>query len=116
MLATVRDLTHNRYTDSIIGGIVAPLSDGPVYFDCFPNFSIYVFNEIIKDILQLQIHTTSFDMKRKRNNIAIQTKACFRHTNTLWPAIRYTPSRDSKSSMVIKTDPKNQKIKHLLIK
>lgn len=116
VLATVRDLTHNRYTDSIIGGIVASLSDGPVYFDCFPNFSIYVFDETIKDILQLQIHTTGFDMKRKRNNIAIQTKACFRHTNTLWPAIRHTPSRDSKSSVVVKTDPKNQKIEHLLIK
>ena len=116
VLATVRDLTHNKYTDSIIGGLVAPLSDGPVYFDCFPNFSVYTFDETIKDILQLQIHTMGFDMKGKRNNIAIQTKACFRHTNTLWPAIRHTPSRDSKSSVVVKTDPKNQKIEHLLIK
>lgn len=75
-----------------------------------------MFDETINDILQLQIHTTGFDMKRKRNNIAIQTKACFRHTNTLWPAIRHTPSRDSKSSVVVKTDPKDQKIEHLLIK
>ena len=30
VLATVRDLTHNKYTDSLIGGIVAPLSNGPV--------------------------------------------------------------------------------------
>lgn len=55
-------------------------------------------------------------MKKKRNNIAIQTKACFRHTNTLWPAIRHTPSRDSKSSVIVKIDPKNQKVEHLLIK
>ena len=55
VLATVRDMTHNKYTDSIIGGIVAPLSDGPMYFDCYPNFSVYVYDEIIVEILQLQI-------------------------------------------------------------
>lgn len=47
VLATIRDLTHNKYTDSLIGGIVAPLSHGPIYFDCFPNFSIYVFDKTI---------------------------------------------------------------------
>ena len=55
VLATVRDLTHNKYTDSLIGGIVAPLLNGPVYFDCYPNFSVYVFDEHIKYIVQLQI-------------------------------------------------------------
>ena len=30
VLATVRDLTHNKYTDSLIGGIVAPLSNGQI--------------------------------------------------------------------------------------
>lgn len=47
VLTTVHDLTHNKYTDSLIGSIVAPLSHGPIYFDCFPNFSIYVFDETI---------------------------------------------------------------------
>ena len=55
VLATVRDLNHNKYTESIIGGIVAPLSNGLVWFDCYPNFSVYVFDENIDKILQLQI-------------------------------------------------------------
>ena len=55
VLATVRDLTHNKYTDSLIGGIVAPLSNGPVWFDCYPNFSVSIFDETLVDILQLQI-------------------------------------------------------------
>jgi hypothetical protein len=62
VLCTVRDLTHNKFTDSLIGGIVAPLSNGPVYFDCYPNFSVYTFDENLADILKLQIRTTGFDM------------------------------------------------------
>lgn len=115
MLATVRDLTHNKYIDSLIGGIVAPLSHGPVYFDCFPNFFVYTYDETIDQILQLQIQTTGFDMLKKRNNITIHTKGCFRHTNTLWPAIHHTPCRDSKSSVFVLTNPKNQKIEHQTI-
>lgn len=55
LLATARDLTHNKYIDSLIGGIVSPLSHGPVFFNCYPNFFIYVHDETINDILQLQI-------------------------------------------------------------
>lgn len=54
-------------------------------------------------------------MHRKRHNIAIQSRGCFRHTNTLWPSIRHTHSRDSKASVVVLTDSKNQKIEHQTI-
>jgi hypothetical protein len=80
-------LTHDKFTDSIIGGIVAPLSNGPVYFDCYPNFSVYAFDETLGDILKLQIRTTGFSMNAKRTNIAIQARGCFRHTNTMFPAV-----------------------------
>jgi len=115
VLATVCDLTHNKYNDSLIGGIVAPLSHGPIYFDYYLNFSIYTFDETIDQILQLQIQATGFDMHQKRNNIALPFKGCFHHTNTLWPTICHTPSRDSKSSIVVLTDSKNQKIEHQTI-
>ena len=111
-----QNLTHNKYTDSIIGGIVAPLSNGPIWFDCYPNFSVYVFDETIDKILQLQIQTSGFDMLKKRNNIAIQTRGCFRNTNTLYQAVLHTPSRDSKTSVVVLTDSKNKKVEHQAIK
>jgi hypothetical protein len=65
VLCTIRDLTHDKFTDSIIGGIVAPLSNGPVYFDCYPNFVVSSFDETLGDILMLQIRTTGFSMKEK---------------------------------------------------
>ena len=77
MLATIRGMTHNKYIGSLIGGIVAPLSDGPVYFDCYPNFSVYTFDETIDQILQLQIQTTGFDMKRREIILPSRPKAVF---------------------------------------
>lgn len=116
VLCILRDLTHNKFTDSIIGGIVAPLSNGPVYFDCFPNFSVSVTDETLADILKLQILTTGFDMKGKRQNIAILAKGCFRYTNTMYPAILHAPSRDSMTSTLVMTDAINQKVEHNTIR
>jgi hypothetical protein len=93
VLCTVRDMTHNKFTDSLIGGIVAPLSNGPVYFVCYPNFSAYTFDKNIENILKLQIRTTGFDMCPTRKNIYVQVRGCFRHTNTLFPAVLHTPSK-----------------------
>jgi len=96
VLATIKDLSHNKYIDSLLEGIIAPLSNGPVWFDCYPNFCMYVFDEHIKDILQLQIKTSGFDMKRKRTNIFIHTRGFVYHTNTLYLVVLHAPSKDSK--------------------
>jgi len=116
VLCTLRDLTHDKFTDSIIGGIVAPLSNGPVYFDCYPNFAVSAFDETLADILKLQILTTGFQMKAKRTNIAIQIRGCFRHTNTMFPAVLHAPSKDSMASTLVITDALNQKVEHSTIK
>ena len=100
----------------MIGGVVAPLSNGPVWFDCYPNFSVYSFDEHLADILKRQIKTTGFDMGSKRTNISIRTRGCFRHTNTMYPVVPHSPSQDSQASTLVLTDPLNQKIEHQTIK
>lgn len=107
VLCIIRDLTHEKFTDSIIGGIVAPLSNGPVYFDCYPNFTVSAFDETLGDILKLQILTIGFHMKAKRRNIAILAKGCFRYTNTMYPAIIHAPRKDSMASTLVLTDALN---------
>lgn len=96
--------------------MVAPLSNGPVYFDYYPNFSVYTFDEHIKDILQLQVQTIGLDMKKKRNNIAIQTCGCLRHTNTLYPGVLHASTKESKSSVVVLKNTQNQKLEHQISK
>ena len=36
----LRDDRHLDYWDSIIGAVQARLNDGPVYFQCYPNFTV----------------------------------------------------------------------------
>ena len=36
----LRDNRHLEYRDSIIGAVQAGLNDGPVYFHCYPNFTV----------------------------------------------------------------------------
>lgn len=55
-------------------------------------------------------------MKRKRTNIAVNTRGCSKHTNALYPAILHIPSQESKSSTLLITDAHNQKIEHQTIK
>jgi hypothetical protein len=76
------------------------------------NFSVYTFDENLVDILKLHICTTGFDMCQTRKNISIQTRGCFRHTNTLYPAVMNAPSQTSKSSTLVITDPLNKKMEH----
>ena len=40
IIMCLRDNRHLDYQDSIIGAIQARLNDGPVYFQCFPNFTV----------------------------------------------------------------------------
>lgn len=118
VLCTVRDLTHNTFTDSLIGGIVSPLCNGPVWFESYTNFSVYFFDEHLADILKLQIKTSGFDMRSKRTNISIQIRACFRHTNTLYLVVlhSHSPSQYSQASTLVITDALNQKIEHQTIR
>ena len=64
VLCIVRDPTHHKFIDSFIGGIVAPLSNGLILFNYYPNFSVYAFDEHLMDILKLQIKTACFDMSQ----------------------------------------------------
>lgn len=55
-------------------------------------------------------------MNDKRTNIAIQARGCFRHTNTMFPAVLHTPNKDSQASTLVITDSLNQKVEHCTIK
>jgi len=54
-------------------------------------------------------------MNKKRHNITIQTRCCFRDTNTLYLVAMHAPNKDSKASVVVLTDSRNQKIEHQTI-
>ena len=55
-------------------------------------------------------------MHSSRTNITVQARGCFRHTNTMFPAVLHAPSKESQSSTLVITDPLNQKMEHCTIK
>ena len=42
ILMTLRDTRHIRFNDSLLGTTETSLSDGPVHFNCFPNFTVHL--------------------------------------------------------------------------
>ena len=60
----LRDNRHLDYRDSIIGAIQAGLSDGPIYFQCFPNFTVRLRDADILDLVVLHVKTHGFKFKQ----------------------------------------------------
>lgn len=51
----VRDQRHHRLEDFLLGIVEYSLCEGPIYFSCFPNFSVSLSDPNIMDTLTLNI-------------------------------------------------------------
>ena len=82
MSCVLRDNRHLEYQDSIIGAVQARLNDGPVYFQCFPNFTVRIRYADILDYVVLHIKTRGFKIKPGNNPILIITRFAYKSMNT----------------------------------
>ena len=57
ILMALRDTCHISFGDSLLGTIETSLSCGPVYFDCFPNFTVSLHDSHIMKAFTLNIKT-----------------------------------------------------------
>ena len=69
----LKDNRHLKYRDSIIGAVQAGLNDGPVYFQCFPNFTIKLRDADILDSVVLHVKTHGFKFKEGNSLVSIIT-------------------------------------------
>ena len=53
----LRDARHIRFSDSLLGSIETSLSNGPIHFNCFPDFSICLHDSTVIKALTLNIKT-----------------------------------------------------------
>ncbi|KAM7466334.1 hypothetical protein LguiB_013896 [Lonicera macranthoides] len=92
LLIDLRDCRHNKFLDSLLGMIQTSLCDGPVYFNCFPNFSVSMTDKHILDTLTLNIQMNGYDLKEGCEHINVTYKVHYKVMNTLSPnAKRYDP-------------------------
>ena len=71
VLLALRDTRHIRFDDSLLGTIQASLSNGPVHFDCFPNFTVYIHDENVLQALTLNIKTHGTFVTQGTSQIAL---------------------------------------------
>ncbi|WJZ90314.1 hypothetical protein VitviT2T_009466 [Vitis vinifera] len=78
----LRDNRHLEYRDSIIGAVQAGLNDGPVYFQCYPNFTVRIRDADILDSVVLHIKTHGFKIKPGNSLVSIITRFAYKSMNT----------------------------------
>ncbi|KAL4192672.1 hypothetical protein AMTRI_Chr06g195420 [Amborella trichopoda] len=85
VLVCLRDTRHNIFTDSLLGMVESSLCSGPIYFNCFPNFSVSLTDSNILDILTINLKTHGFNMVHGSQNLAIVYRIYYKVMNTLSP-------------------------------
>ena len=78
----LRDNRHLDYRDSIIGVVQAGLNYGPVYFQCYPNFTIRLRDADILDSVVLRVKIHGFKFKEGNGPISIITRFAYKSMTT----------------------------------
>ena len=81
-MSCVRDNGHLDYRDSIIGVVQAGLNGGPVYFQCYPNFTVRLRDVDILDSIILHVKTHGFKFKKGSSPISIITRFVYKSMTT----------------------------------
>ena len=71
VLLYLRDDRHLRFNDSLLGMMETSLHNGPVYFNCYPNFALSLFDKNIMDALTLNVKIYGYYMKEGSEPLAI---------------------------------------------
>ena len=68
----LRDSTLIRYKDSLLAMIQTNICNGPIYFNCCPNYSVDLNDPWIMDTLVLNIHLPNIQNDLKFNFMSFQ--------------------------------------------
>lgn len=63
------EIKDKKFMDSILGIIESTLIEGPIYFDCFPNFSIHLRDRSVIKSLIIDVKTHGFEMEEDKQFI-----------------------------------------------
>lgn len=78
---------------ALIGGVQCPLSEGPVEFDVYPNFSISLEDPHALKSLTLGIQTRGYELfETKSKNMSVFYSVCVRWYKTTIPAVLHQDS------------------------
>ena len=71
VLLSLRDERHLRFNGSLLGMMETSLQNGPVYFNCYPNFALSLSDRNIMKCLNLNVKKDGYYMKEGLEPLAI---------------------------------------------
>lgn len=89
----VRDGRHRKFTNSLLGIVDSILGEGPIYFNCFPNFSVALSNTNVLKALTLNVQTQGYDMDPGLQNLAIIYRVLYKGMNNVCPRAKDLDSK-----------------------
>lgn len=78
----LRDDRLLNFDDSLLGVLQSNLAQGPVYFNCYPNYSVDINDQNILDTLTLNIKTKHMNSKINTKEIAVIYRVYYRLMKT----------------------------------
>lgn len=74
----LQDNRHSKFEDSLLGKLQFSLCDGPIYFNCFPNFLVSLMDPSVFDCLNLSIKTNGYNMVQGSLPIALEFRVVYK--------------------------------------
>jgi hypothetical protein len=106
----LRDARFTDWKDSLLGVIEATMHDGPVYFDCYPDFTVSVSDPHILKVLTLSIRTQGYRVLEGVQPLALIYRIYYKctGTNMNFQAINRSPRNQT---MLIQSSQSNANIR-----
>ena len=91
ILMCLRDARHNNFFNSLLAMAESNLANGPVYFNCFPNFSASLLDTNAIEALTLNVKTKNLNFKINTRAIALIYRVYYKvMTSTIEPRAKLT--------------------------
>ena len=107
ILMALRDTRHIRFNDSLLGTIESNLSDGPVHFNCFPNFTVHLYDPHVMKALTLNIKTHGTLMVQGASQIALIYRVYYKCVRTNFNVQALDKRRPRETTLIQTTDPRS---------
>ena len=110
ILLVLRDARHTNFQNSILAMAETNISNGPIYFNCYPNFSVGLFDPNILDTLVLTIKTKNLEFTVDTKAVAVIYRVCYKTmSTTIEPKTKLTSPKDV--TIVFESNPKHTQIR-----
>ena len=110
VLLYLRDDRHLRFNDSLLGMMETSLHNGPVYFNCYPNFALTLADRNIMAALTLNIKTNSYYIKEGSEPLAIIYRIYYKLMKTTLDPQSMVESSPKGQSLLLQASTLNIKL------